>query len=195
MLHRILTRLHTQRTPIRAAIAAAPAVLLLTALPFPAHAQATGVAAISGTIVTPLSVTSSTPLNFGNVLQGVPKTVSRTATGIDTTAAIFTISGDAGAGITIDLTLPQYMSVPTGDRMTISFSSTDCTIDSLGGTPASPGAGAWIGVNPHSLPAARLGGIGGTASLYLGGKITPAPRQAPGTYTADIIISVMYDGT
>lgn len=160
-----------------------------------ARAQAVGIATISGTIVTPLSVTAVTPLAFGNVLQGAPRTVSRTAAAGDTTAAVFTISGEGGAGITIEFTLPQYLTNPGGARLPISFAATDCTIDSLAGTAALPGPGAWVGVSPLNLPAVSIGATNGATSVYLGGKITPAVRQAAGTYTGDIIISVSYDGT
>ncbi len=149
----------------------------------------------TATIVTPIVVTSTTSLVFGNVTPGVTKTVSRTATGIDTTAAVFTISGDPGAGILVQFTLPEYMSATSGDRMQLLFSSSSCTVDSLAGTPAIPGAGAWIGVNPRALPALKIGATNSSTSIYLGGKVIPQPRQTAGSYSADIVISVSYDGT
>ncbi len=179
-------------TVLRAALTA---LLCLLATFNMVRAQAVGMATISGTIVTPLSVTSVTPLAFGNVLQGAPRTVSRTAASGDTTAAVFTITGEGGAGITIEFTLPQYLTNPSGARLPISFSAGDCTIDSLAGSPALPGAGAWVGVSPFGLPPVSIGATNGSTSVYLGGKITPGMRQAAGTYTGDIIISVSYDGT
>ena len=149
----------------------------------------------TATIVTPIVVTATTDLAFGSVSPGVTKTVSRTATGVDTTAAIFTIAGDPGSGILVQLTLPEYMSASSGDRLQLLFTSTDCTVDSLAGTPASPGAGAWVGVNPRALPALKIGITNSSTSIYLGGKIIPQPRQAAGSYSADIVISVSYDGT
>lgn len=195
MSHRIVTVAPTRycgrfRQLIRLAV-----LLFLTAVGGPVMAQGVAVASLSATIVTPLSVTATTDLRFGSVLQGVPKTVSRTAVGVDTSAAVFTVTGDANAGISIRFTLPEYMSNASGDRMVISFSATDGTIDSLPGTPDAPGGGAWTGVNPYSLPAAAIGGTTGNTAIYLGGKVTPAVQQAPGTYTGDIVISVTYDGT
>ena len=174
------------------------AAIAIAAVGLIAIAQAqpvVGFASATGTIVTPISVTSVTSLQFGSVVQGVPRAVSRTAVGVDTSAAEFTISGNGGSGITIRLELPEYMSAASGARMPISFSSTDCTIDSLAGSPDSPGAGAWTGVNPHNLPSVNIGATNGSTSLYLGGKITPGTQQPPGTYTADIVVSVTYDGT
>ncbi len=159
------------------------------------RSQSVAIAQMSATIVTPVSVVATTSLQFGSVFQGVPKTVSRTAVSGDTTAAVFTVSGQSGAGLSLQLDLPSYMSNGAGDRLPISFSSSDLTVDSLAGSPDSPGAGAWVGVNPHNPPSVNIGAASGSTSLYLGGKITPATQQAPGTYTADIVVSVTYDGT
>lgn len=159
------------------------------------QAQAVGTGSASATMVTPISITADTPLKFGNVVQGVPRKVNRTATGVDTSAAVFTISGDDGAGITIQLFLPDYLYIAGGDNMPILFETTDCTIDSLAGTPDTPGAGAWVGVNPYALPAANIGATNGNTKLYLGGKVIPRVQQAAGSYTGEIIISVSYDGT
>ncbi len=160
-----------------------------------ASGQGIGTGSASATIVTPLSVSADTQLKFGNVSQGVPKKVNRTATGVDTTAAIFSVSGEDLAGITIQFTLPQYMYNSSGDQMQIIFENDNCTIDSLAGTPDSPGGGAWVGENPYNLPGANIGATNGSTSIYLGGKVVPSMQQAAGSYSADIVISVAYDGT
>jgi spore coat protein U-like protein len=183
------------KAAVSAFVAALAGALALAGVAVVTAQPAVGIAGVSGTIVTPISVSAVTSLQFGNVVQGVPRSVSRTAVGIDTTAAVFTITGNGGSGITVQLELPEYMSNESGARLPISFSSTDCTIDSLAGTPDSPGPGAWIGINPHSLPSVKIGATSGSTSLYLGGKITPGTQQAPGNYAADIVVSVSYDGT
>ncbi len=198
MSHRIVTDVFT--VPSAAALRRRLTWLLLplaaALLSFgQVRAQAVGIASLNATVVNPISISVTSDLKFGNVLQGQPKTVSRTAVGSDTSAAVFAITGDAGAGVVVSFTLPAYLSTVSGDRLPISFSSTDCTIDSLAGSPDSPGAGAWVGVNPFSLPSVRIGVTNGGTSVYLGGKVTPQVRQAPGAYSADIIISVTYDGT
>jgi len=170
-------------------------IFLLYMIPNFIHGQGVGAGSASATIVTPLSVTADTPLKFGNVSPGVPKKVNRTAAGVDTTAAIFTVSGEDLAGISIQFILPQYMYNSSGDQMQIIFANDDCTIDSLAGTPDSPGAGAWVGENPYSLSAANIGATNGSTSIYLGGKIVPSLQQPAGSYSGDIVISVAYDGT
>ncbi len=161
----------------------------------PICGQAIGTGSASATIVTPLSVSADTPLTFGNVSQGIPKKVTRTAVGVDTTAAIFSVSGEDLAGISIQFTLPQYLYNSSGDQMQLIFENDVCTIDSLAGTPDSPGGGAWVGENPYNLSSANIGATNGSTSIYLGGKVVPSMQQAAGSYSADIVISVAYDGT
>ncbi|MBU8933456.1 MAG: DUF4402 domain-containing protein [candidate division Zixibacteria bacterium] len=158
-------------------------------------AQAVGTSSASATMVTPISISADTQLKFGNVMQGVPVKVNRTATGSDTSAAVFTISGEDGAGISVQFILPEYLYTATGAHMPIIFSSSDCTIDSLAGTPDTPGGGAWVGVNPYSLPTANIGATNGNTKVYLGGKVIPSVQQGAGSYSADIVISVSYDGS
>ncbi len=194
MSHRIVT--HNQTVTRSSRLWTGLLVPLAVLLSFgQGQAQAVGVAQLNATIVNPIAISVTTDLKFGNVLQGQPKTVSRAAVGSDTSAAVFAITGDAGAGIAISFTLPQYLTNATGARLPISFSATDCTVDSLAGTPDAPGGGAWVGVNPFNLPAAKIGVTNSGTSVYLGGKITPQVQQAPGAYSGDIIISVVYDGT
>jgi DNA-binding protein HU-beta len=58
-------------------IARIAALAALSVLPTLAHAQTANVSA-TATVVTPLAVTGSAPLAFGNVFQGVNKTVAAT---------------------------------------------------------------------------------------------------------------------
>ena len=53
-----------------------------------------------------VSVSSVNDLQFDNVFQGVPKTVSKRTAG---KAAEFQITGTAGTEVTIEFTLPSYM--------------------------------------------------------------------------------------
>ena len=130
---------------------------------------------------------------FGNVYQGVSTTIANN----NASAGIFDITGAASAGVSIFLALPDYLALSDGsDRMVVSFSSTDASVDSLGGSDPTTMAGGsgWQNVNPHNLPAAAVIGSGGTTNIYLGGKALPAIDQTAGTYTGDIILTVAYTG-
>lgn len=158
-----------------------------------AAAQDVAVGQATATVLATLTVSATAALAFGNVYQGVTTTIGNN----NASAGIFTITGAASAGVSIFLALPDYVALSDGsDRMTIAFSSTDASVDSLGGgdpTTMVGGAG-WQNTNPHNLPAGTVIGSGGTTNIYLGGKAIPAIDQTAGAYTGDIILTVAYNG-
>jgi len=141
-----------------------------------------------------LSVTASQALQFGNVYQGVAKTQDETD---DALSGIFDIVGAGSAGISIFLTLPQYMALADGsDRMTIAFGTTDATVDTMNLTPSTVvAANGWVDTDPNNLPGVLVVGQGGQTNVYLGGKVIPSVDQSAGAYTGDIICIVAYNGT
>ncbi len=144
-------------------------------------------------MVATITVTTSADLTFGDVLQGVRKTIANNATA----AAVFSISGQTDAGVNLTLMLPEYMALADGSaRMQMSFDVTDASVDTTGaGDPTGMGAGdGWQNVNPRNLPAAATIGSLGT-DIYLGGKVTPSANQQAGSYTGDIVLTVAYNGT
>jgi hypothetical protein len=148
----------------------------------------------TATVLAALSVTAAQALQFGNVYQGVAKTQDETD---DALSGIFDIVGAGSAGISIYLTLPQYMALADGsDRMTIAFGTADATVDTMDTSPATVvGTDGWINTDPNNLPAALVVGQGGQTNVYLGGKVIPGIDQVAGAYTGDIICNVAYDGT
>jgi len=158
------------------------------------HAQDVAVGSATATVLTVLTVSADGSLAFGNVYQGVPTTVANNSS----SAAIFTIAGAAESGILIYLQLPEYLSLSdNSDRMTVSFGPTDCSVDSTGaGDPSLMNAGrGWQNVNPRAIPSGTAVGGGGQTNVYLGGKVYPSPGQKAGSYSADIILTVAYEGT
>ncbi len=156
-------------------------------------AQDAATGSATATVQTIITVTATQALAFGNVFQGVSKTVGDN---VDASSGIFTITGQAGAGVNLQMILPDYMALADGsDRMTITFSTTDAAVDTNGATPSTVVAGdGWVDQNPRVLPAAAVVGAANTA-IYLGGKVTPTSDQAAGAYSADIVLLVAYDGT
>jgi hypothetical protein len=152
---------------------------------------ANGVA--QGTVVPLIVVTADQPLDFGNVYQGVSHAIAETD---DDSSAIFTITGQTGAGINIQLILPEYLALADGsDRMPVRFGSTDAAVDTNGVTPSTMVAGdGWINQNPYILPAAAVIGSNTSANtrVYLGGQVNPSTNQKAGAYTGDLIIMVAY---
>jgi len=152
----------------------------------------------TGNVLTGLLVIATQDLQFGDLLQGVAKSVGRDD---DANSGIFTIVGNRGSGISVYLTLPTYIALTDGsDRMPISFGLTDCAVDTAGATPSTVVlADGFIDEDPHNLPAAIQVGSGGVGNnetrLYLGGRVTPAVDQTAGAYFGDIICEVAYNGT
>ena len=154
-------------------------------------AQSVAVGSANALVLTAISLSSPQGLLFGNVQQGVTKSVASN----NSNAATFSITGASRSGINMYLQLPQYMSHTSGgDRMTILFSSTDASVDTTAaGDPTGAGISGWLNTNPYELPGGALIGSGGT-DLYLGGKVVPHPLQTPGNYEADIVLTVVYNG-
>jgi hypothetical protein len=166
-------------------------------IPSAALPQDVAVGQATATVLAVLSVTATAPLAFGNVYQGVPKTIAKD----NGSAGIFTITGEADAVVAIYMQLPDYLATDAAsgsgdDRMAISFSTTDCNVDTTGaGDPTGFVAGnGWIDQDPHNITNATSVGSVGT-NLYLGGSVTPSADQKAGNYEADVVLTVAYTGT
>lgn len=167
-------------------------VLTVLFMPRGVSGQDVAVGSATATVVATISVTASSPLAFGDVLQGVLSSIANN----NSSAAIFEISGESGSGVDLYLQLPEYLSLSDGSaRMTITFSSTDASVDTTGaGDPTTMNAGkGWQNTNPYNLPAAAIIGSSGT-DVYLGGKVIPSPNQKAGNYSGDIVLTVAYNG-
>lgn len=166
----------------------------------PGFAQQAVTGTADGVVLAAITLAATEQLDFTNIFPGVPKTVARTATGADTTAAIFTITGEAGAGVTAQFMLPEYLSSSGGAQMNCTFSATDMAIDTTNTkTPLTVVVGdGWVDEDPRDFPAALV--IGGTTpsvtvtSVFLGGKVIPSMYQPAGTYSGDLVLSVSYNG-
>lgn len=167
-------------------------LILFTTVP-DSFAQEVAVGSATATVLTALTVASSSSIAFGNVYQGIATTIDNT----DATAGIFKVTGQVDAGISLYFQLPEYLALSDGSsRMTVSFNSTDCSVDTTGADSPTTmnGTKGWLDGDPRSFPGAAQIGSAGT-SIYLGGKVTPSLYQAAGSYSGDIILTVSYNGT
>ncbi|MEE8575955.1 MAG: hypothetical protein V3T31_01750 [candidate division Zixibacteria bacterium] len=132
------------------------------------------------------TVVVNNDLLFGNVFPSVPKRVLKTT---GSSAAEFFITGTASAEVTIDFTLPTYMS-SSGFNMQLIFYNSDAALDSSA-TPnqSSPPVD---NLDPWSTITYRIGSSGLT--IWLGGKAIPKLIQPQGSYLGDIVITVAYTG-
>ncbi len=172
------------------------AVIVVVTAPSLIMAQEVAVGQATANVLAVLVVTAPQDLDFGDILQGVETSVARTAAA---DAGIFQITGE-GTGnreVSMNLQLPEYLwngGAGVQDRLVISFSATDATVDTTAGTPDVPGAGALVGINPNILPDTGIGGAAGVIRIYLGGTVFPSVDQRAGAYAADIILTAAYTG-
>lgn len=162
------------RNPILWAVAAA---LLL--LPVAASAQATGDVTATATVLTPLSVNGVDDLEFGDVLPGVATTVLPT----DLSAGLYDVAGEGDSEIDIGFTLPTDLVGPASATMPISFGNNSAA-HSDGGVPQF--------FDPNTGTNADLSG--GALQVFIGGTVTPAFDQAPGSYSSIVTMTVAYTG-
>jgi hypothetical protein len=182
------------RTTLRSVLVTVAALVAFTSANVAAQDVATGSA--TATLVIALTVTATQALQFGNVYQGVAKSVAKNTAD----AGEFLIVGEPDANIAIYMQLPDYLSTDAvsgngDDRMVIGFSTTDCNVDTTaGGDPTGWAAtDGWADQDPHNITNAATVGSGGT-NVYLGGGVTPSVDQKAGAYEADIILTVAYTG-
>lgn len=165
------------------------AALVLLAGPPEAAAQESATIQALATVISSLSITGNTNLQFGTVTPGVSKSVDKNEPGF---AGEWTITGSPAAELTIDFILPDSM-VLVGDStlgLPLSFISTDAAYDDGSGGGQSAPTGV---IDPNGLGTERLG-AGGQMTIWIGGRASPRISQTGGNYAADVVLSVTYTG-
>ena len=133
------------------------------------------------------TITINNNLLFGNIFPGIPKTVTKYTAGA---AAEFLVTGTAGSEISIDFTLPTYMS-QGGFNMQMIFTENDCSFDARA-TP-SQSAPEHDNQDPWVTLYDQLGSSG--LVIWMGGTIVPELYQKSGAYSASIVLTVAYTGS
>ncbi len=170
-----------KKTTLIALTALAAIALLVPAGSAMAQNSATASATATATIITPITLTNTVDLQFGNVVASptagtivVDVAGARTWTGgatgisgLPVSAAAFTVGG--GANRTFTITLPASTTITNGtNNMTV-----DTFTSSLGASSALDGTGA--------------------AALAVGGRLTVGANQDTGTYTGTFSVTVAYN--
>ena len=133
------------------------------------------------------TITVNNDLVFGDIFPGIPKTIAKETPGA---AAEFHITGTAGAEVSVDFTLPTYMSNGSNNAQLV-FTETDCAMDSSASPDQSnPGNDD---LDPWHQMVYYIGSEGLT--VWLGGIVIPKLVQPQGDYTALIVLTVAYTGT
>lgn len=169
-------------TTLKLAVAAAAVAVAPSS--FAANAVASG----AGTVVQPIAITAAGNLEFGKfaAVTGGTVTVSTSGartvggsvlamTGVSTTAAKFDVTGEADATFSISLSAPANLSTGGGDTMAFATVSDLTAANTITGNATS---------GTLTL---------GAQSIYVGGILTVASSQAPGTYNGNITATVEYN--
>lgn len=164
-------------------VLAGAAVAALAFAPNTATAQTANITA-SATVLAPLTVTGVNNLDFGTVYPGVNASVAPTAA----TAGSFTLTGVAGAQITVTFTLPTNLQDAALDNLPISFATTDATANQANSQAAA------TAFDPNSVLTTNLDATTGSYYVWIGGTVSPTGSQPAGTYTGTITLTAAYTG-
>ena len=88
----------------------------LAVAPLAAQSTASASLAVTAKVINPLSLSVTAPLDFGSVFAGTPKTITPDASN----GGRFTISGEAGAAVSVTLQMPTVVTATGGATIPLS---------------------------------------------------------------------------
>jgi len=135
----------------------------------------------TATVVTPITVVGTAPLAFGNVFQGVQKTVAAT----DATSGRFSLNGFLNAQVALTFTLPATLA---SGANTMPINAYDVRVN---GTNSTTGASTLTVV---SGTAVNSNFVSGALFVFVGGRVQPTAAQPAGAYTGSIVLAAAYTG-
>jgi len=145
-----------------------------------AQAQSANIQA-TATVQTPLTVTGTAPLAFGNVFPGLPKTILSG----DATSGRFTILGQPSAEVSMTFTLPTNLTFGANTLPIGTWTGQHNATNTVPGTAFTPSAASTL---------ANLAPVTGNRYVFIGATVTPAVAQAAGAYAGTITMNVVYTG-
>jgi len=132
----------------------------------------------------PLRARPVQPLNFGDLLGGLPTTVLRTD---PINSGQFDIRGERLTEVLVDLLLPSALVGPGGATVPLTFGP------GTAGYSPDGSIGSQVAFDPAVPQAVRLPG-NGRGAVFLGGTASPPGQVAVGAYSATITITISYIG-
>ncbi len=150
-------------------------------MPTLVQAQASASVQATATVVTPLAVTGTAPLAFGNVFQSVNRTVAA----VDATSGRFGITGFGTSQVSLTFTLPTTLA--SGPN-TMPIDTWDVRSNATSAT-----AGATAFAVTSGTPVLR-NLAAGNLFLFVGGRVVPGAAQAAGAYAGTIVLAAAYTG-
>ena len=163
-------------------------------------ANATLAVVANATIITPISVTQTTPMEFGSiatsgaggtVVLSTASVLSSTGSaqhgmnGATASAAVIAVAGEAGEAFKLEVSQATALTTLTGTG-TKTMTLSAFTASYNGGASASVGTGGSGTIN-NAIP------VGGTVNVQLGATLTTVTNQAVGAYVGAITVLVSYE--
>ncbi len=136
--------------------------------------------------VPPLLALAVNDLSFGNVLPGIPSSVTVQD---PHHAGLFEVQGPAASSVRIELILPVALTSELGALLPIRFGPGDAFADFSHGHPP-----RGLLFDPHAPLTGALG-PNGRLFIWLGGTVLPGRPQASGSYSATISLTVFNLGS
>lgn len=172
-----------KQSSLRAALALALAAVTLSS-------QAVeGTASATATVIAPIAISKAMDLNFGKFAPGAGGSITVSTSGAPTstgivrsttatpTAAKFNVTGDANATYAITYTGTSTVLTDAADNTMAMTIHSDLT----------GGNGTTTTVSSGTLSET------GSESIFVGGTLTVAANQVPGTYTGAVKVQVEYN--
>ncbi len=145
-----------------------------------ARGQSATIAA-TATVVTPITVTGTAPLAFGNVFQGVDKTIAFS----DATSGRFSLSGYVNSQVAMTFTLPGTLASGASSMPINAY------VVRVNGTNSTVGTTA-LTVTSGTPVLSNF--VSGALFVFIGGRVQPVAAQAAGAYTGTIVLAAAYTG-
>jgi len=129
-----------------------------------------------------VSVAGIRNLAFGPVIVGIPSIVAPSDA---IRSGQYRFTAPAGSRVRIDFDLPSQLGGPGGAKLPIKFGKTDAVAvgNAAGSVPVV------LDPNPKANQKYDMG-TNTAVNVFLGGTVTPAGNQAPGSYIATIVLTV-----
>lgn len=145
-----------------------------------AHAATTATATATAEVLSTLTVTADTPLNFGQIAANGAGTVTVNAdSSVASSATLISTGTRAPAGFTVTGT--------PGASVVVSLPAS-ATLTRFGGTETM----SISGFNTNPAAGFQLAAVTGAANFSVGGTLSVAAGQAAGVYNGTFSVSVEY---
>ncbi len=134
----------------------------------------------TATVQTPITVTGTQNLSFGNVFPGVAKAILYSDA---SNAGKFSVAGQASTPVTYSFTLPANLT-SAGNNLPIG--------SWLGYENGSNSTSGGSGITPSATPTTSTLSGSGALFFFLGATVTPPANQPAGSYTGTVTLTVSY---